>query len=79
MVSRTPQLGDVGVEGRHSATTHASSMAVVKETQRESNGPGTPRHVKKDGQASTKAQDVAELKDYVGNYGYIRHDTGLRG
>ena len=36
----------------------------MKETQREVNGGGTPRQSKKEGAA--KAQDVAELKDYVG-------------
>lgn len=36
----------------------------MKESQREVNGGGTPRQSKKEGAA--KAQDVAELKDYVG-------------
>lgn len=36
----------------------------MKETQREVNGGGTSRQSKKEGAA--KAQDVAELKDYVG-------------
>lgn len=65
MVSRAPQLGDANTEGRQGSTTHIPSKTVVKETQREANGPATPRQPKKEGPAPAKAQDVAELKDYV--------------
>lgn len=65
MVSRASQLGDANTEGRHGSATHIPSKTVVKETQREGNGPATPRQPKKDGPAPVKAQDVAELKDYV--------------
>lgn len=65
MVSRASQHGEVEVEGHHGVTNHVPSKTVVKETQREGNGSGTPRQPKKEVHVPTKAQDVAELKDYV--------------
>lgn len=65
MVSRASQYGEGEEEGRHGITTHVPSKTVVKETQREGNGSGTPRQSKKEVHVPTKAQDVAELKDYV--------------
>jgi len=65
MVSRTPQQGEVEAEGSLSITTHVPSKTVVKETQRDGNGSGTPRQSKKEVHVPTKAEDVAELKDYV--------------
>lgn len=65
MVARTSQAGDDNAEERRAAVTQLQSQKVVKETQREGNGLGTPRQPKKETQAPSKAQDVAELKDYV--------------
>lgn len=64
MVSRTPQAGDVVPEGRQGNTTHMPSKTVVKETQRDANGSGTPLQSRKEAEINTKAQDVSELKDY---------------
>jgi hypothetical protein len=63
MVSRESQLGATVTDGRQGLMAHPSTKTIVKETQREVNGAGTPRQSKKEG--PTKAQDVAELKDYV--------------
>ena len=65
MVLRTPQQAKVEA-GRQSTITHVPRKPLGKETEKESNGPGTPHDVKKESHVSTKAQDVAELKDYVG-------------
>ena len=64
MGSRDPHLGNTATDGCQNNTMQLPSKVVVKETQREVNGGGTPRQSKKEGVA--KAQDVAELKDYVG-------------
>lgn len=62
MGSRTPQVDGDAAEGRPASTTRPASRA-----ERGSNGdaeaPATPRRFKKESQI-TKAQDVAELKDY---------------
>ena len=63
MVSRDPHLGDTITDRRQGNMAYLPSKTIVKETQREVNGAGTPRQSKKEG--PTKAQDVAELKDYV--------------
>lgn len=67
MVSRTLQQGGTNADERHEISSHKSSKTVVKETQREGNGFNTPRQATKEVPVPTKAQDVAELKDYVRN------------
>ena len=64
MGSRAPHIGNNATDGCQNNTMQLPSKVIVKETQREVNGGGTPRQSKKEG--ATKAQDVAELKDYVG-------------
>lgn len=64
MPSRTPQVGEAIPEGRQGIATHIPSKTVVKETQRDANNSGTPRQTTKEADRGTKAQDVAELKDY---------------
>ena len=64
MGSRAPHTGNTATDGCQNNTVQLPSKAIVKETQREVNGGGSPRQSKKEGAA--KAQDVAELKDYVG-------------
>lgn len=49
-------------DGAQNSTVQPAGKA-VKEPYKYANGPGTPRHSKKEGQPP-KAQDVAELKDY---------------
>ena len=63
MGSRAPNTGNTATDGCQNNTIQVPSKAIVKETQREVNGRGTPRQSKKEGAA--KAQDVAALKDYV--------------
>ena len=63
MVSRGSQSGETVTDGRQNNPIHVSSKMIVKETQREVNGASTLRQPKKEG--PNKAQDVAELKDYV--------------
>ncbi len=58
-------MGDVTIDAHQAKMAHLPSKTVVKETQREFNAFGTPNHSKKDGQTLNRAQDVAELKDYV--------------
>lgn len=65
MVSRNPLVGDATTDTHQGNTAHLPSNTVVKETQRELNGLETPKQSKKEGQTLNKAQDVAELKDYV--------------
>lgn len=65
MVSRNPQVGDAPLDTHQSNTAQLASKTVVKETQRDLNGSETPKQSKKEGQTLNKAQDVAELKDYV--------------
>ncbi|KAK4697163.1 hypothetical protein P7C71_g882, partial [Lecanoromycetidae sp. Uapishka_2] len=64
MPSRTPQAAEAIPEARQSVVTHMPSKTVVKETQREANGAGTPRQSTKEADKNTRAQDVSELKDY---------------
>lgn len=65
MVSRNPLVGDATTGTHQGNTAHLPNKTVVKETQRELNGLETPEQSKKEGQTLNKAQDVAELKDYV--------------
>lgn len=67
MVSRTHQQGGANGDERHEVLPQKPSKTVVKETQREGNGSNTPRQTTKEVPVPTKAQDVAELKDYVRN------------
>lgn len=64
MPSRTPQTCEAIPEGRQTVVAHVPSKTVVKETQRDANGSGTPRQSTKEAERNTKAQDVSELKDY---------------
>ena len=64
MVSRLPSAEDVTSNGCQDIWTQPTSKTVVKETQRDANGSGTPRPSKPEAQVKTKAQDVSELKDY---------------
>ena len=65
MVSRNPLAGDATIDSGQGNTAHVPSKTVVKETQRELNGLETPKQARKEGQSLHRAQDVAELKDYV--------------
>ena len=65
MVSRTPPVGDVATDTHQGNTAHLPSNTVVKETQRELSSLESPQQIKPEGQMRNKAQDVAELKDYV--------------
>lgn len=65
MVSRNPQGGDAAIDTHQGNTAQLPSKTVVKETQRDLNGLETPKQSKKEGQTLNRAQDVAELKDYV--------------
>ena len=65
MVSRHPPGGDVATDTHQGNTAHLPSNTVVKETQREFNSLKSPQQIKPEGQMHNKAQDVAELKDYV--------------
>ena len=67
MVLRNPLVGDATIDTHQGNPAHLPSKTVVKETQRESNGLETPKQFKKEGQTLSRAQDVAELKDYVCN------------
>lgn len=65
MVSRSPLVGAPATDSHQGDTAHLPSKKVVKETQREPAGLETPEEPKKEGQTLNRAQDVAELKDYV--------------
>ena len=65
MVSRNPPVGDVATDTHQGNTARLPSNTVVKETQRELNSLESPQQFKPEGQTHNKAQDVAELKDYV--------------
>ena len=65
MVSRIPQGGDATIDTHQGNAAQLPSKTVVKETQRDLNGLETPKQSKKEGQTLNRAQDVAELKDYV--------------
>ena len=65
MVLRNPLVGDATIITHQGNTAHLPSTIVVKETQREFNGLETPKQSEKEGQTVNRAQDVAELKDYV--------------
>ena len=65
MVSRGSLMGDDTIDAHPARMAHLPSKTVVKETHREPNTLENPTHNKKDGQTLNRAQDVAELKDYV--------------
>ena len=65
MVSRNPPGGNVVTDTHQGNTAHLPSNTIVKETQRELNSLESPQQIKPEGQMHNKAQDVAELKDYV--------------
>ena len=65
MVSRSPLVGDATMDAHQAKAAHLPSKTVVKETQREFNTLEIPHQSTKEGQAPKRAQDVAELKDYV--------------
>ena len=65
MVARGPLLGDATIDGHQAKAAHLPSKTVVKETQREVNAPEPPSQSTNEGQTPNRAQDVAELKDYV--------------
>lgn len=66
MGSRTPQPGEAVGNARHGNGMHVQSKTVLREVQNEAQGTASPRQPKKDGNSHLAAQDVAELKDYVG-------------
>lgn len=65
MVSRNPLAGEDTTDTHSGNTAHLPGKTIVKETQREVNGIETPKKAKKEAQTLNRAQDVAELKDYV--------------
>ena len=65
MVPRNPLGGDATIDAHQAKAAHIPSKTVVKETQREVNPPDTPSQSTNEGQTLNRAQDVAELKDYV--------------
>lgn len=65
MVSRNPHGGGATLDTHQGNTAQLQSKTIVKETQRDLNGLETPKQSKKEGQTLSRAQDVAELKDYV--------------
>ena len=65
MVPQTPQSEDGGLDMRQDAGLPRSSKQLVKETHREGHNAGILGQSNKEGQAASKARDVAELKDYV--------------
>lgn len=68
MVSMATQPENATLETRQNNIRNLPSKTFVKETHREGNGLGTPRQSKQEGHTPSKAQDVAELKDYVREY-----------
>ena len=68
MVSVFSQPGKAALEMRQEMPKSIPSKPLVKETQREENVMGNPQSSKKESRMPTKAQDVAELKDYVGGH-----------
>ena len=67
MVARGPLVGDPTIDGHQAKAAHLPSKTVVKETQREVSGLESPKQSTNEQQALNRAQDVAELKDYVGH------------
>ena len=65
MVSRNPLGGDPPIDTHQGNTDHLPSKNVVKETQRELDGLESSKQSKNERQTPNRAQDVAELKDYV--------------
>ena len=65
MVSKASQQVAGYSETRQDITMLRSSKALVKETHNGSDGQGTQQRFKNEGYVNTRAQDVAELKDYV--------------
>ena len=66
MVSMTTQPEKAAPEMRQEKSKGVPNKTLVKETQREENVMSTPQSSKQESRMPTKAQDVAELKDYVG-------------
>ena len=67
MVGRGPLVGDPITDGHQAKAAHLPSKTVVKETQREVSGLEPPNQSTNEGKMLNRAQDVAELKDYVGH------------
>ena len=67
MVVRGPLVVDPTTDGHQAKAAHLPSKTVVKETQREVSGLESPNQSTNKGQTLNRAQDVAELKDYVGH------------
>ena len=63
MVLRNPLVGDATADSLPGNSAHTSGKMVVKETQREI--LDIPKESMKGIQTLNRAQDVAELKDYV--------------
>ncbi len=66
MGSRNPQHGEAVGDACQSNGMHVQSKTVLREVQNEAQGTASPRQAKKEGNHPSTAQDVAELKDYVG-------------
>jgi hypothetical protein len=66
MGSRTLQHGEAVGDSRHGNGMHIQSKTVLREVQNGTQGTASPRQLKKEGNSQLAAQDVAELKDYVG-------------
>ncbi|KAL6714967.1 Protein kinase of the Mitotic Exit Network [Lecanora helva] len=64
MVTMNTRPDSAGLEVRQGDRQKIPSKTPVKESQRDDNALGTPRQTKKESQGPSKAQDVAELKDY---------------
>ena len=60
-------MGDATIDGHQAKAAHLPSKTAVKETQREVNAFEPPSRSMNEGQTLNRAQDVAELKDYVRN------------
>ena len=67
MVSKAYQPEYGGPEYSRVAVLQLSGGQLVKETQNEGNGTDTLHQTSKEEQGTAKAQDIAELKDYVWN------------
>ena len=65
MVSRPSPVLDAGKDGRPETLPQVPSGQRSKETEIEEHGVAPLPKPKRDGQDTGKAQDVAELKDYV--------------
>ena len=65
MVSRAPQHAADESKPHQGITMLKSNKTFVKETHKEDDGLGLPQQLKDGGHVGSRAQDVAELKDYV--------------